>query len=81
LTAAVLKAQPAPFSWWSGGRLVNDEREQVSACAPVAKQRLRGIFIPTFDMNYRIQTTGSFVLCFYTEKCVIEVENIFLDAT
>jgi hypothetical protein len=53
----------------------------VSARALLAKQRLRGIFIPTFYINYRVQPTGFFVLCFYAEKCVIEVENIFGDAT
>jgi hypothetical protein len=44
--------------------LANDECEQV-----VAKQRLRGIFIPTFHINYCVQPTDFFVLCFYTEMC------------
>lgn len=57
--------------------LANDECEQVSARASVAKQRLMGIFVPTFYVSYRVQPTGFFVLCFYTEKCVTEVKIFF----
>jgi hypothetical protein len=56
--------------------------EKVAARARATQQALRGIFISTFYISYRVYSTGFFVLSeryekgtFDTEKLIIEVEK------
>ena len=54
LTAAVLKTQPAPFSWWSGGRL-GQWRMWASVCARTGGQNNgSGVFLFSHSTVYQL---------------------------